>query len=117
MVGDDMHRYTHRYAFVARKLVLPHKFVSCNSHARVPSKTAYHLQEKVHTISHGKGKTITHTPQRDGSGGEQDLKRAVTMNLHGKSLASTAALEECPNLRSLDLSFNLIVDIEGCVSN
>jgi Leucine-rich repeat (LRR) protein len=51
--------------------------------------------------------------QREGSGGEQDLKRAVTMNLHGKSLASTVALEECPNLRSLDLSFNLLAKIEG----
>jgi len=35
------------------------------------------------------------------------------MNLHGKSLAEINALVECPNLRSLDLSFNLITKIEG----
>ncbi|KAF5828949.1 hypothetical protein DUNSADRAFT_16772 [Dunaliella salina] len=57
--------------------------------------------------------SLTFQHLRDGSGGEQDLKRAVTMNLHGKSLASIAALDECPNLRTLDLSFNLITNIEG----
>ena len=50
--------------------------------------------------------------QREGSG-ENELEKAITVNLHGKRIACTDALSTCPNLRSLDLSFNLVTKAEG----
>ncbi len=43
----------------------------------------------------------------------QDLAQAVAINLHGKSLVKIQALELCTNLRTLDISFNMIKRLDG----
>ena len=40
--------------------------------------------------------------------------RAVTLNLHGKSIGSMDGLSPCVKLRQLDLSFNQVERIQGC---
>lgn len=47
--------------------------------------------------------------------GEQDLSKALHLNLHGKRIGSIQALDSVPNLRTLDLSFNRITVIDGWV--
>ena len=50
--------------------------------------------------------------QRDVSQ-ESDLSKAVAVDLHAKNIEIIQELESCPNLRTLDLSFNLIGKLQG----
>ncbi len=51
------------------------------------------------------------------STGESDLSKAVSLILHDKSIESISDRLQtcCPNLRTIDLSFNRISKIEGSV--
>jgi hypothetical protein len=47
---------------------------------------------------------------------ENELGKAVSADLHGRRIEAIESLEACPNLRTLDLSFNRIGRIAGCAS-
>jgi hypothetical protein len=55
---------------------------------------------------------VSWAPQRDASG-EQDLNKAISVDLHAKNIEIIQELEACPGLRTLDLSFNSIGKMSG----
>ena len=56
----------------------------------------------------------SNTPQREVTG-ESDLSKAVSLVAHDRRIEVIESLEACPNLRTIDLSFNKIARIEGWV--
>ena len=48
--------------------------------------------------------------------GESELSKVVSLDLHDRNIHQIQRLEVCaPSLRILDLSFNQITKLEGCV--
>jgi hypothetical protein len=43
----------------------------------------------------------------------RDLGQAVALPLHGRNIVRIQALEGCVNLRTLDLSFNMLQRLDG----
>ena len=46
--------------------------------------------------------------------GESELSKVVAINLHNRRISSMAGLASCPNLRTVDLSFNRIQLLQCC---
>lgn len=55
---------------------------------------------------------LHHHHQREASG-ESELSKVVALVLHDRRIAQIQYLDACPNLRTIDLSFNHLTKIEG----
>lgn len=55
---------------------------------------------------------LHHHHQREASG-ESELSKVVALVLHDRRIAQIQYLDACPNLRTIDLSFNHLTKMEG----